>query len=57
LALLYAGENVPLPAVAALRRLGQDIPTAADAGQAGQGIPDLAVLGFAHALGRAVRWN
>jgi hypothetical protein len=54
LALLYADENFPLPAVAALRRLGHDVLTAADAGQAGQGIDDLAVLGFAHTLGRAV---
>jgi hypothetical protein len=54
LALLYADENFPLPAVQALRRPGHDVLTAADAGQAGQGIADLAVLRLAHVLGRAV---
>jgi hypothetical protein len=54
LARLYADENFPLPAVEALRRLGHDVLTAAEAGQAGQGIADDAVLTFAHALGRAV---
>jgi hypothetical protein len=54
LALLYADENFPLPAVEALRRLGHDVLTAAEAGQAGHGIPDEAVLAYAHVLGRAV---
>ncbi len=54
MARLYADENFPLPAVEALRRLGHDVLTAAEAGQAGQGIADDAVLTFAHALGRAV---
>ena len=54
MARLYADENFPLPAVGALRRLGHDVLTAAEAGQAGQGIADDAVLAFAHALGRAV---
>jgi len=54
LARLYADENFPLPAVEALRRLGHDVLTAAEAGQAGQGIGDDALLAFAHALGRAV---
>ena len=54
MARLYADENFPLPAVEALRRLGHDVLTAAEAGQAGQGIADDAVLAFAHALGRAV---
>ena len=54
MARLYADENFPLPAVEALRRLGHDVMTAAEAGQAGQGIADDVVLGFAHALGRAV---
>jgi uncharacterized protein DUF5615 len=52
LARLYADENFPLPAVEALRRLGHDVLTAAEAGQAGQGIADDAVLAFAHSLGR-----
>ena len=54
MARLYADENFPLPAVQALRRLGHDTLTAAEAGQAGHGIADDAVLAFAHALGRAV---
>ena len=54
LARLFADENFPLPAVEALRRLGHDVLTVVEAGQAGQGITDAAVLAFAHALGRAV---
>ena len=54
MALLDADENFPLPAVEALRRLGHDVLTAAEAGQAGQGVPDDAVLAYAHARGRAV---
>jgi hypothetical protein len=51
---LYADENFPLPVVLALRRAGHDVLTAAGAGNAGQAIPDDAVLAFAHAQGRAV---
>jgi hypothetical protein len=54
LARLFADENFPLPAVEALRRLGHDVLTAVEAGQAGQGIAADAVLTLAHALGRAV---
>jgi hypothetical protein len=54
LALLYADENFPTPTVEALRRLGHDVLTAGEAGQASQGIPDADVLTFAHARGRAV---
>ncbi len=54
MARLYADENFPLPAVEALRRLGHDVLTAAQAGQAGHGIADDAVLAYAHALGRVV---
>ena len=54
MASLYAGENFPLPAVEALRRLGHDVLTAAEAGQAGQGIADEAVLAYAHVLSRAI---
>jgi hypothetical protein len=54
LALLYADENFPLPVVVELRRRGHDVLTATEAGQAGQAIPDDAVLAFAHARGRAV---
>ena len=54
MARLYADENFPLPVVEALRGVGHDVLTALAAGQAGQGIPDDAVLAFAHARGRAV---
>jgi Domain of unknown function (DUF5615) len=54
LALLYADENFPAPTVEALRRLGHDVLTAREAGQADAGIPDVDVLAFAHARGRAV---
>jgi Domain of unknown function (DUF5615) len=54
LASLYADENFPLPAVEALRLLGHDVLTVAEAGQAGRGIPDEVVLAYAHVLGRAV---
>ena len=54
MARLYSDENFPLPAVEALRRLGHDVLTAAEAGQADQGVPDDAVAAYAHARGRAV---
>lgn len=54
LARLYADENFPHPVVEELRRQGHDVLTAQQAGQAGQRIPDEAVLAFAHAEGRAV---
>ena len=44
---IYANENFPLPVVAELRRLGHDVLTTADAGQAGQAVSDEAVLQFA----------
>jgi hypothetical protein len=44
---LYANENFPLPAVQELRRLGHDVLTSADAGLAGQAVPDDQVLKFA----------
>jgi hypothetical protein len=53
-AALYADECFPLPVVDALRRLGHDVLTAFDAGQANQGVLDEAVLSFATRLGRAV---
>jgi hypothetical protein len=43
----YADENIPFPVVVELRSLGHDVTTAAEAGNAGQAIPDEAVLGFA----------
>jgi hypothetical protein len=54
LALLYADENFPHPTVEELRRLGHDILTAQEAGQANRRIGDDAVLAFAHGLNRAV---
>ena len=61
MAAFYADENFPLPVVEALRRLGHDVLTAFEAGQANQRIPDDAVLDFATRCGRAVltlnRWD
>jgi hypothetical protein len=51
---LYSDENFPFTCVLELRKLGHDILTALDAGQANQKIPDSQVLTFAHSLGRAV---
>ena len=44
MALLFADENFPLPAVRRLRTLGHDVLTTADAGMAGRRIPDDIVL-------------
>src|SRR5438876_12380637 len=54
MARLYADENFKLAVVEELRRLGHDVLTAQEAGQAGQKIPDPDVLAYAIALGRAV---
>lgn len=54
MARLYADENFPLPVVQALRRLGHDVLTSLDAGNAGRAVPDDEVLAFAVAGGRAV---
>lgn len=51
---LYADENFELPVIEILRRKGYDILTAKDAGNAGLGIPDEAVLAFAIQENRAV---
>lgn len=51
---LDADENFPLPVFIALRRLGHDVVTALQAGQANRRIPDDLVLAYAAALGRAV---
>ncbi len=47
MARLYTNENFPLPTVEELRRLGHDVLTSYESGQAGRAIPDLAVLAFA----------
>ncbi len=44
---LYANENLPLQVVQLLRELDHDVLTTADAGNAGQAIPDEDVLAFA----------
>lgn len=54
MARLYSNENFPLPVVEELRRLGHDVLTTQDTGQAGQATPDPAVLEFARAEGRAL---
>jgi len=54
MARLYADEDVSYPVIQRLRQLGHDIRTAPEAGQAGQGIADTAVVAFATASGRAV---
>ncbi len=61
MAAFYADESFPLPAVEALRRLGHDVLTASEAGQANQRIPDDAVLEFAARARRVLptlnRWD
>ena len=47
MAQLYADENFPFPVIMELRRLGHDVLTALEAGQAHQSISDDEVLAFA----------
>ncbi len=54
MALLYADENFPYPTVEELRRLGHDVLTTLEDGQAEQKIEDAVVLAYAHSLNRAV---
>jgi hypothetical protein len=58
---LYSDEDFFFPVVEELRKLGHDVLTALEAGQANQGIPDPGVLAFAIRQGRAVlthnRWD
>ncbi len=54
MARLFADENFPFPVVEALRRLGHDVVTVADAGNAGQAVTDKAILQLAAAEQRAV---
>jgi len=51
---LCANENFPFPVVEELRRLGHDVETTQDAGNAGRAIADDAVLDHAIADQRAV---
>lgn len=61
MASFYADENFQHRVVVALRRLGHDVLTAPEAGQANQGIPDETVLDHATSLRRIVltinRWD
>jgi hypothetical protein len=54
MARLYADEDFDFGVVEELRRLGHDVVTAQEAGQANQAIPDHAVLAFGSGLGRAL---
>jgi hypothetical protein len=54
MASLYSNENFPRRVVEELRRLGSDILTSYEAGQANQKIPDDQVLEFATGQQRAV---
>lgn len=47
MASLYSNENLPLPAVLELRRLGHDVLTIQETGRADQALPDESVLAFA----------
>jgi len=54
MALLYSNENVPLPVIEELRRLGHDVLTVLETGKADQALPDPEVLKYATNLNRAV---
>ena len=54
---LYSNENFPLPAVEELRRLGHDVLTIQETGQANQSLSDDAILAFAYAEGRILLTN
>lgn len=54
MARLYSNENFPLPVVQELRRLGHDVLTVREAGNADQAVPDDEVLAFACSEQRAV---
>ncbi len=54
MARLYSNENFPLPVVQELRKLGHDVLTVQEAGNADQAIPDDVVLEFATNEQRAV---
>jgi len=54
MARLYSNENFPLPVVEELRKLGHDVVTIQETGQANQALSDEAVLAFAIENKRAV---
>ena len=47
MARFYANENFPLQTVRELRRLGHEVLTSLESGNANRSVPDEAVLGFA----------
>ena len=54
MARLYANENFPLPVVEELRRLGHEVLTSLEAGNAGRAVPDDEVMRFAGGENRAL---
>ncbi|MBZ5605960.1 MAG: DUF5615 family PIN-like protein [Acidobacteriia bacterium] len=54
MARLYSNENVPLPVVEELRRLGHDVLTSVEAGNANRSVPDNEVLSFSMSRERIV---
>ena len=50
----YANENFPLQTVRELRRLGHDVLTSLEAGNANRSVPDEEVLAFAASGGRVL---
>ena len=54
MARLYTNENFPQPVAEELRRLGHDVLTVQEAGNAGRAVPDEQVLAFAREQRRAV---
>jgi hypothetical protein len=53
----YSNENIALQVVAELRRLGHDVLTSMDAGNANAAVPDSDVLAVAVAEGRILLSN
>lgn len=50
MARFYSNENIAVPVVTELRRLGHDVLTSLDAGNANSAVPDADVLVFATAF-------
>jgi hypothetical protein len=48
----YSNENIPAQVVSELRRLGHDVLTSLEAGNANAAVPDNEVLAFARLEGR-----
>lgn len=54
MARFYSNENIALQVVVGLRRLGHDVLTSLEAGNANASVPDLEVLAFATAHERVL---